>query len=228
MRKNTVKVILLAFIGMFMLVGCGSDKPELTKEESQMLAFGGILATRNEDPSLTLASNNPDSKGSLADYWEVTDAASAKETLDWLINEGHRTDGNEVLMILKNGEESDYDLGDNVKAQFDACNAMFEEMGISQETVEKVKTIGAWDYDRIVNVARWSYDAEYLTEQEAWDYIKKAKELAIDDHASWEEYFVANTYGRSIAYDGDPQELKETGLFLLNEKDSLWKANNYK
>ena len=227
--KKICSIILLLSLTMstLLLSGCGS-KSSLTEDQQNMLIYGGILGSRNEDTFTELDGYYPDVESMLEEYWSVTDTATAKETLDWLVNEGHRIDGNEFLTVLKKGEENQYEDMDDVKKLYDDCNKMLTEIGVSEETLKKVNTIGAWDYDRLVNVARWSYSAGYITEEEAWSYIQKAREMAQTEFSSWDEYLASNVYGRSISYDGDPAELKETGDLLLNGDKSIWKDITFK
>lgn len=228
MKKICSIILLLSLtISTLLLSGCGS-KSSLTEDQQNMLIYGGILGSRNEDSFKELDGEYYEIETTLDEYWGIKDTSTAIESLDWLVQEGHRIDGNEFLTVLKKGEESQYEDMDNVKNLYDACNKMLTDIGISEDTLKNVKTIGAWDYDRIVNVARWSYSAGYITEEQAWSYIQKAREMAKTEFNSWDEYFVSNVYGRSISYDGDPAELKETGELLLNGDKSIWKDIAFK
>lgn len=228
MKKLCSLLLLITIaISTLLLSGCGS-KSSLTEDQQNMLLYGGILGSRNEDSFNELDGDYYEIKTTLDEYWGITDSSTAIETLDWLVKEGHRINANEFLTVLKNGEEDQYEDFEDIKSLYDSCNTMLLEIGVSQDTLNNVKTVGAWDYDRIVNVARWSYSAEYITEEQAWSYIQKAREMARSEFNSWDEYFASHVYGRSIAYDGDPAELKAVGELLLNDDSSIWNNVNFK
>lgn len=102
-----------------------------------------------------------------------------------------------------------------------------EKFNISDDILKKVD-MGAWDYDRLVTVSRWCYIAGYITEEEAWNYCITAKKLAQASFNSWEEYYASCVFGRSIAYEGDPDELLEAGEELLKKENSIWKEIPFK
>lgn len=228
MKKLCSLLLLITLaISTLLLAGCGS-KSSLTEDQQNMLLYGGILGSRNEDSFNELDGDYYEIETTLDEYWGINDSSTAIETLDWLVQEGHRINGNEFLTVLKNGEEDQYENFEDIKALYDSCNTMLLEIGVSQDSLNNVKTIGAWDYDRIVNVARWSYSAKYITEEQAWSYIQKAREMARSEFNSWDEYFTSHVYGRSIAYDGDPSELRSVGEFLLKDNSSIWNNVNFK
>ncbi len=50
------------------------------------------------------------------------------------------------------------------------------------------RTLFAWDYGRLVNVARWSYSVGYISEDEAWRYITPSGKYLQLNYHSWEDY----------------------------------------
>lgn len=226
---KVISILMVLCLGGTLLSGCQEQQNKLSKEKQQLLAYGGILGSRNGDVFDTLQTTNPLSKKTLEEYWDINDKKSAIETLDWLVTEGHRIDCDAVLKVLKDGNIEEYPQLKDVQKLYEQCNnMMISDLGIDKKTLDKVDNIGAWDYDRLVNVARWCYDAQYITEEETWKYINEAKQLSQKSFDSWEEYYISHVYGRSIAYDGDPKELLEVGKKLLKDENSIWKTRSFK
>lgn len=117
---------------------------------------------------------------SLSEWWDVTDRASADETLDWILTEGHRTGFAEDMKYLKEQgmgdvaaeERKDFLLGlldvtDEEAENYANSYALYEEFGEN--------AIDGWDYCRAMNLLSFYYLAGYYTEAEALD---KSLEIA--------------------------------------------------
>lgn len=118
---------------------------------------------------------------SLEEWWGVTDRATADETLDWILTEGHRADFVGMMQILeedKLGQMTEeervtfilenYQNMDSDSAQYYAdMYAIYEQNGAT--------AIDGWDYCRAMNLLSFYYLAGYYTEQEALD---KSLEIA--------------------------------------------------
>ena len=109
---------------------------------------------------------------SLEEWWEVTDRASADETLDWVLNEGHRTDFQSNMESLDQAGIKDaadrksfilenYDVTDEEAEKYAENYEMYEQYGAD--------AITGWDYCRALNLLSMYYLAGYYTEQEALD-----------------------------------------------------------
>lgn len=51
---------------------------------------------------------------------------------------------------------------------------MMKKLSFAKSDFDQVNTMAAWDLDRAVNIARWSYILGYITEEQAWGYIERA------------------------------------------------------
>lgn len=131
--------------------------------------FAGIAAN---DESMELE------KESLEEYWEVTDRASADETLNWILTEGHRAQFAENMTQLENAgignaEDKAAFILENFQATEDEAKfnadmyAYYEQYGAT--------AIDGWDYCRAMNLLSFYYLAGYYTEAEALD---KSLEIA--------------------------------------------------
>ncbi len=117
----------------------------------------------------------------LNEWWEVTDRATADETIDWLMSEGHRMDFAEMMDMLTEdglgempeGERADYllnnytNMTEEIAQQYADFYALYDEKGIDM--------MSAWDYSRAMSVLSNAYIAGYYTETEALD---KSLEIA--------------------------------------------------
>jgi hypothetical protein len=219
---------ILVILLLLVLAGVVYGKEPVKKGRNDMLAFGAVLGIRNEETFSRLKPANPNDKESLKEDWSISNRKSAIEVLDWLVNEGHRTDIDEVLNILKAGKENEYEGLEEAAKLYKKCNNMLiTTFKMDKKILDKVTTM-AWDTDRLVNVARWCYDLKYISEEEAWNYIESAKKLSQSSFDSWEEYYASNVYGRALAYNGDPQILLNAGEALLKDKNSIWKKVKFK
>lgn len=237
------KIILFLFI-LFFTISCSRDSnllsktKEISPEKKSLLAYGAILSSRNamdfsglgfyEKGVEVSKLYKADTISLLKESWEVSDRKTAIETLDWLVIDGHRKTWDSYLYNLQEGGTEKYDGYEKDKARYDKCVKMLKEkFNINDDILKKVD-MGAWDYDRLVTVSRWCYIAGYITEEEAWNYCITAKKLAQASFSSWEEYYASCVFGRSIAYEGDPDELLEAGQELLKKDNSIWKEIPFK
>ena len=150
-------------------------KGKLTKDQENSLVFGAVLTTRNGMffNDLEAEEYKDASTQVLSSAWDVTDTKTAKETLEYLLAEGHRAEGDPLLTELRTPEAAEKNPKE-FQAYEDVKKNLVDNYGYTAEQVDGIKTISAWDYDRLVNVARFSHSAGYITEQEMWDYINKA------------------------------------------------------
>ena len=204
-------------------------KGELTKEQENALVFGAVLTTRNGMPfdKLQAEEYKDASVQVLSSAWDVTDTKTAKETLEYLLAEGHRAEVDSILPELRTPEAASKNSAE-FKAYEDVKKNLIDNYGYTAEQIDGIKTISAWDYDRLVNVARFSHSAGYITEQEMWDYINKAVTQAKSDYNSWEEYFAGVMLGRSIAYGQPFADSKTEADQLLKGADSVYKTHSFK
>lgn len=204
-------------------------KGKLSKEQENALVFGAVLSTRNGMPfdDLQAAEYKDASIQVLGSAWDVTDTATAKEALDNLLAEGHRADIDPELANLRTPEAATENSAE-FQAYEDVKKNLVDSYGYTAEQIDGIKTISAWDYDRLVNVARFSNSAGYITEQEMWDYINKAVAQAKNDYNSWEEYFAGVMLGRTLAYGQSFADSKAQADELLKKDDSAYKTHSFK
>jgi hypothetical protein len=183
----------------------------LNATEVRGLATGGILAFYNDDPIRVLPPLTPEGlaggKESLAQWWGITNTEQAIERLERLQHTGHRQE-----------------LRPQLKSQPKRWNAVFEANPFLEKRF--VTSIAAWDYARMVNVARWSYDYGYLSWEQAWHYINAATRLALLEFDSWDSFATSFVAGR-LMWNPDLEshaEIAKLTTFLVESPASPWRS----
>lgn len=197
----------------------------LPKEKQHLLAYGANLSLyRSESPRILAVKVDYETlKEGLSASWDVSNTEEAVQTLEWLLTEGHRTRYDQLLIALKAGQSfSEDEVGKSQECYETAQEVIMKKLSFTTSDFDQIDTIAAWDFDRAVNIARWSYILGYLTEEQAWGYIERAADAASQLFESWKDYFISFAFGRAIAYEGDIYDILWNGQKLLNEKDSIW------
>jgi hypothetical protein len=198
-----------------------------------LLAASAIIARRNGE-----SLNSLDSGVSvipveqlLIEWWGIYDRKDALETLEWLKNEGHTAQYDSILLIEKQIAQTDKEY--NIKKE---RIIRFVNSDQDKETIEYLadfvwnnknklenKKLYAWDYIRLINVARWSFTVGYISEEEAWQYMLLAGKKLQSRYESWSEigehYLLGRTFWKASAYH---PEFEENIKWLTNNPKSPW------
>lgn len=167
------------------------------------------------------------SQASLEESWGVTDRATADETMEWLLTEGHRTGFKDNMADLADAGidsvEADgradfiyntYEVGES-EAQFLAdMYGYYEEYGES--------AIDAWDYCRAMSLAAFYYHAGYYTETEALNKSMEIAEMIQPLYTSWDEAMNSYLLGYEYWAEESSDERREIYEDLKQEDDSLY------
>lgn len=182
---------------------------ELSASQVRALATGGILFYMGDQPMkglfcltrIGLARN----RTSLTQWWGISNTEEALDTLTWLQQEGHR----QAFQAKLRKEPARWQ-------QVFAANQFI--------TYSADLQVGAWDYGRLVNVARWCYDCQYLSWDQAWPFIAQGNELALREYASWQSFANGFLAGRVMWQPDSPtnEYVGETAQTLLTAPDSVW------
>ncbi len=169
------------------------------KQQQYILALGAVTSKQNGENIDTLRSSHDpgELKSLVAESWDISDRASAKELLDWLIDEGHRTGHwNMSQFLLRENVTTCAGLDNPPDNCRDGDVKAIHDFAQDLESKLAGKTIAAWDYGRLINIARWSYTLDYITEEEAWTYMLIAAKRSQVEYKSWEEYGQSYLLGR--------------------------------
>ena len=159
----------------------------LTEEQIRLLTFGAILTYYRGENLLNLIPSEileTYQKG-LRRQWEITDTASAKETISDLLAEKRSLQFRHLLT------QTSPELS---KIQKQIAKGL--EIELAQ--VEAVKSAYAWDLCRAASLAKWCYWCQYITETEMWDILQKVSEIAKEQGKNWQEYTISFLLGRTI------------------------------
>lgn len=180
--------------------------------------FGGLAA--NEE-------NAEAAKIMLEDSWDVTDRASADETMDWILTEGHRTTYKANMKDLEDagiqsveaGARKDFIL-ENYQVTEDEAQTMADLYGIYEQYGEY--SIDAWDYCRALSLAAFYYHAGYYTEQEALDKSMEIAQMLQPLYTSWDE--AMDSYIHGYEYWSEESGDERRGIYeeLKAEENSLY------
>lgn len=156
--------------------------------------FGGLALN---DASAQLV------QGILDNSWGVTDRASADETLDWILEEGHRAGFMEDMGYLEelgmddNAKEDradwlmeNFDFTEEEAGYYADCYGFYEEFGDN--------AINGWDYCRALNLLSFYSTAGYYTEEEALDASLEIAQMVQPLFGSWDELIAS--YMRGYEY----------------------------
>lgn len=170
--------------------------------------FGGLPA---EEGSKGIA------QSLLNEWWDVTDKASADETMEWLLEEGHRISFAENMAYLAESGLTDVSADERVDAILDYFELNEEEAQNYANLFAFYEQYGAdaaagWDYSRAMSLLGYYYLAGYYTEAEALDKSLETAEIIQATFDSWDElmesYFIGYEYWAEES-SADRRELYE-------------------
>lgn len=212
----------------------------LSQQQYKKLSIGSLYALQQGAYLNSLTLDIPDKLPTiLGRWWGISTARDARDTLEYLCQNGFDTYFPFVYQafLLDKEEEQDQIFQQNMPSQEDYNKAVeqlhnlketYEELvecGVisSKEDVGRYGVIG-WDAGRINFMARACYDANYISEAEAWEYIDKAYDLAHSHFTSWHDLAMSYVIGRAMwggtgAHNSGMKLLADD---LLSKPNSPW------
>ena len=147
----------------------------------------------------------------LEQWWSVTDRASADETLEWIITEGHRMGFAEEMRMLEEagmGEVPEdqreaflkeyFELEEETAWMYARCYGAYEQYGEN--------AITGWDCCRAMNLLGFYYLAGYYTREEALDMSLEIAQTMQPLFDSWDELIMSYMYGYEYWAEESSQE----------------------
>lgn len=183
--------------------------------------YGG-LALNDESAAI--------SQASLQDWWSVTDRDTAVENLNWILEEGHRTEFAGLMQQLQDEGitevapeeyeaylQSDYGLTADEAKLYATMYGYFEEFGPD--------AIAGWDYSRAMSLLGSYYLAGYYTEQEALDQALEIAATIQPLFTSWDEFMAS--YMRGYEYWAEESSDERMAVYeeLKGFEDSPYKLD---
>jgi len=188
----------------------------LARWQRWALAAGGPLSAWNRESFYRLSSwfDAAQCRDMLRTGWGIHDASDACRILKWLASEGHTREAIDLLQ----GRRSQDSL---------ACNDPVGRRAFAETHRWEIEQYGlrAWDYGRMICVARWSYSGGLLPEAEAWGWLHRAARLIQESYPSWEEYGRGWQIGYGYWNDGRgvPPDFNASLDWLRTAADSPWR-----
>ena len=188
---------------------------DLTEDQQRKLLLSGVFsaqkATLFNVVKTGMDSNERDKM--FTQGWGITDKTSAIDTLDYLRLSGTRRYFPQVVesLKLKNKQEIQQYINDTFENEEDMRNC-WEQVQYAFESMEPLMKeqiikdendfvrIGpdAWDAGRLVFMARLCREHNYITDEQLWQYIDAADEIAHRTLTNWEDFGKSYIIGRGL------------------------------
>lgn len=187
----------------------------LNRNQKHALVFGAILDYHRSEEFIEL---QPKSSidlyiRELKDSWEISNTEEAIETIENLIALDRSLEFDEYLIDISD---------DLIKIQ----NKIAKGLKLDLQAIQEVKSTYAWDICRVVALTKWCFWCSYLTEEQTWNYIYKAVNVAQNKGNNWQNYTISFLLGRTMqGFDLEDiiieSEQLLSGKTLLGKKDFL-------
>jgi hypothetical protein len=164
----------------------------LSKEQKiWALAASAILAAGNNEPHVIISRERSEEyiqryRRLLDRSWGIRGRNDLVQTLDWIEQEGHRTEFEQMGAQIADLDEEQYKAvlykyrdNPDIYHRIEVVRRYYRSLGS--------KSILAWDYCRYINLCRWAYIAGYITEDEAWAKMMPAARRIQQSFNSWQE-----------------------------------------
>lgn len=166
---------------------------------------------------------------SLKESWNITDSASAQQTINWLLTEGHRT---EYASLMRSMEQDGYSalssqaLAKALADRFDDADTA-SSLARSYEQYKKSgpNTIDAWDYCRAVSLCGWYYIAGYYSKQEAYNQSLEIASILQARFSSWDELMDSYFYGYEFWSQESSDERRKVYEKIKQRDDSPYRLD---
>lgn len=165
----------------------------LSEEQERLLTFGAILARYRSEKVLSLVLDSDPkvyAKG-LEDQWGVSDRPTAWHTLTDLL-ELKRSQLFDA-QIERAGEDGEY-----TAIHDDVSQSIAQALNLDVAQVKAVKSTYAWDVCRLVSLAKWCYQLDYITLDEMWSFMERGAQKASRLGVDWQEYTISFLLGRAM------------------------------
>ena len=179
-----------------------------------------ILIVQNEwDFSFYSGLPKDDYGKSMAEYlltntWGVTDRASADETLDWLLEEGHRIPLAEELELLTSIGLADTpaeERAETILANFELDEKQAQRYADWFTLYEQydTDTAAGWDYSRAMTLLSFYYLTGLYTEEETLNRSLEIAKTIQTTFDSWDDFMESYFIGYEYGMEADSEERRE-------------------
>ena len=192
--------------------------------------FSILIAQNNWDISLYGGLPQDEYGKSMAEYlltntWGVTDRESADETLDWLLEEGHRIPLAEDLDTLASVGLTDIpaeERAETILASFELDEQQAQRYADWFSLYEQydTDTAAGWDYSRAMTLLSFYYLTELYTEEEALDQSLEVAKTIQNTFDSWDDFMESYFVGYEYGMEADSEDRRELYEQLKTSPDN--------
>ncbi|MCI4666921.1 MAG: DUF1266 domain-containing protein [Bacteroidia bacterium] len=174
-------------------------------------------------------------KRKLKREWEIEDEEDLENTLQWLMDNGHRHEFHEVIQRIgqMDGEDVEKYLEEIAEGKYglDTAEEQEEErnrVAMISENRYNVRYLSflAWDYLRLIDLTRQGFVAGFIKEKDAWDRIISAAQVLQARYESWRDmgqhFLYAREFWSAVEMNRDGNMYQKAYKDLLNQPDSPW------
>lgn len=229
LREKTLALFLAVAMTLTLFAGCTNASSKVSETVRWINATCAVITEINGGSHDIFGGMEPgeDAKQvvqtALKNFWDVTDKESADETMDWLLNEGHRTEYTEFMSSLKEygaDEGTREDLEEFLgELGGDASAGPYLAQGFYDYIEFGPTAIDAWDYSRAVSLLGWYYLAGYYTETEALDKALEVAQTIQKKFTSWDDFNKSYLRGYSYWSESDYSDRLAIYEKLKEQKD---------
>ena len=218
MKTKLISLVLALALLASLFTGCSPKAKPVTDTVKWFNTTYALLTTANQaDVNLIggyekNAINQKLVQELLDEWWDVTDRATADETLEWILSEGHRKDFADEMVELK-----DSGILDLTREDLDAALADYDENDrayildmVDAYNANPEHPIDAWDYSRAMQLLGYYYIADYYTEQETLDKSLEVAKTLQGLYPSWDDMVQSYLDGYQY-WNGDNPDDEESG-----------------
>ena len=180
----------------------GPRETPLTPARRWGLVAGGLLTHVNQGgyESLWFSYGATRARNCLREGWSVSNEQQLMRVCEWLIRCGHRVPCEQTCQFVRAMQAGTVLYDPNHKDI-----ELFRWVARNMAQLEKSRLI-AWDFTRVINVARWGFTSGYIQEATAWQWIMKAAVSLQKSFNGWDEIGQDFLLGLSYWSDGAPPD----------------------
>ena len=178
----------------------------------------------------TIEANVLCAKEILDKWWNINTKEELFSTLNWLANDGHRREFNELsekLSTLSNGDIL------SLKKYYSKNTSILNKIKIVTEYKTKLgsKSILGWDYVRYVLLCGWGYTAGLMSKEEVWRQLMPVGQILQQTFDSWEDlgrnYIIGRRYWSKTQSDRQGELVENIYNKLISDSNSPWNRINW-
>lgn len=192
-----------------------AKETDLTEDQQRKVLLSGVFSSQKSAlmNAIKTGMDREERQTMLAKGWGILNKESAIDTLNYLEHAGTRRFFPQVVeaLKLKNKKAIQEYLADTfqnegdiracweqVQYAFGSIDSLMKEQIIKDEADFVRIGPDAWDAGRLVFMARLCREQDYITDEQMWQYIDAADEIAHRTLTCWEDFGKSYIIGRCL------------------------------